>query len=95
MAAYAIIHVEVLDQDVFSEFSSRVVATIEAHGGKYLVRGGAVEVMEGDWEPDRIVVVEFGSAEQARAWQNSPECAELREIKMRSANTNVVIVQGV
>ena len=63
---------------VFAEFRERVGATVEAHGGRYLVRGGATEVADGDWTPDRLVVIEFDSVEQARAWVNSPEYTEIK-----------------
>ena len=95
MAGYAIIHDEIHDKALFAEFRERVAATIEAHGGRYLVRGGAIEVMDGDWSPERIVVVEFDSAEQARAWLTSSEYAEVKEIRTRAANANVIIVEGV
>ncbi len=95
MAGYAIIHDEIQDQVLFAEFGKRVAATIEAHGGRYLVRGGEVEIMDGDWSPDRIVVVEFDSTEQARAWLTSPEYTEIKEIRTKAANANVIIVEGV
>ncbi len=95
MAGYVLVHDEIQDQTLFSEFRQRVAATIEAYGGRYLIRGGAIEVVDGDWVPDRIVVVEFDSVEQARAWLTSPEYAEIREIRMRAANASVIIVEGV
>lgn len=95
MAGYAIIHDEVQDQALFAEFRRRVGATVEAHGGRYLVRGGAIEVMDGDWSPDRIVVIEFDSAEQARAWLTSPEYTEIKQIRMKAASASVIIVEGV
>ena len=59
------------------------------------MRGGATEVMDGDWNPDRIVVVEFDSVEQAKAWLTSPEYTEIKGIRMEAANASVIIVQGV
>ena len=95
MAGYAIIHDEIQDQALFAEFRQRVGATVEAHGGKYLVRGGAIEVVDGDWSPDRIVVIEFDSVDQARAWLNSSEYAEVRKIRVKAASASVIIVEGV
>ena len=95
MAGYVIVNDEILDEALFSEFRGRVAATIEAHGGRYLVRGGATEVIEGEWMPDRIVVVEFDNVEQARAWLNSPQYTEIKEIRTKSANASVIIVEGV
>ena len=95
MAGYVIVHDEVQDQAVFAEFLERVAATVEAHGGRYLVRGGAVEVMDGDWTPDRIVVIEFDSVDQAKAWLTSPEYTEIKEIRMKSASASLIVVEGV
>ena len=95
MAAYVIIHDEIHDQALFAQFRERVAATIQASGGRYLVRGGAIEVMDGDWKPDRIVVVEFDSADRARDWFNSPEYNEIKEIRMKAATASVVVVEGV
>jgi len=95
MAGYVIVHDEIHDQALFAEFRQRAAATIEAHGGRYVVRGGAVEVIEGDWVPDRIVVVEFDSVEQAKAWLTSPEYAEIHKIRTQAAKANVIIVEGV
>ena len=95
MAGYAIIHDEIQDQTLFAEFRRRVGATVEAHEGRYLVRGGAIEVMDGDWSPDRIVVIEFDSVEQARAWLTSPEYTEIKQIRMKAASASVIIVEGV
>ena len=95
MAGYVIVHSEVTDEALFAEFRGRVGATVEAHGGRYLVRGGATEVIEGEWMPDRIVVVEFDNVERARAWLNSPEYTEIKEIRTKSANASVIIVEGV
>ncbi len=95
MAAYVIVNDEITDETAFEEFRSRVAATIEAHGGRYLVRGGATEVMDGDWQPGRVVVVEFDSAEHARGWLTSPEYLEIKKIRMRAARASVIIVEGV
>ena len=95
MAGYVIVNHEITDEDVFAEFRGRVAMAVEAHGGRYLVRGGTTEVIEGEWMPHRIVVVEFDNVEQARTWLNSPEYIEIKEIRTRSANADVIIVEGV
>lgn len=95
MAAYVIVHNEIFDATLFEEFRRQVGATIEASGGRYLVRGGDTQVMDGDWVPDRIIVVEFDSADQAKAWLTSPEYMAIREIRVKSADASVVIVEGV
>lgn len=95
MAAYVIVNDEVQDQGTFTEFRERIGATVEAAGGRYLVRGGSVEVIEGSWSADRIVVVEFDDVGAARAWLESPEYTELKAIRQRSAKANVIVVEGV
>ena len=95
MAAYVIVNDEVLDEGTFSDFRERIGATVAAHGGRYLVRGGSLEVVEGSWSADRLVVVEFDDVGAARAWLSSPEYLELKGIRERSANANVILVEGV
>ena len=95
MAAYVIVNDEVLDEGAFSEFRERIGATVDAHGGRYLVRGGSVEVVEGSWSADRLVVVEFDDVGAARTWLNSSEYTDLKKIRERSANANVIVVEGV
>lgn len=95
MAGYAIIHNAVSDESLYAEFREQAAATIEQYGGKYLVRGGAAEAVDGDWVPDRIVVVEFASVAQAKDWFNSPEFAEAKQARAKCADAIVVIVEGV
>ena len=95
MAGYEIVDGEVTDAEVFAEYLERIVGVVEAYGGKYLVRGGASEVTDGDWTPGRLVVIEFESIERVREYINSDEYQEIKEIRDRSSNTNVVIVEGV
>lgn len=95
MAAYVIVNDEIVDESTFSEFRERIGATVEAHGGRYLVRGGNVEVVEGSWSADRVVVVEFDDVGAANAWLGSAEYGELKELRQRSAKANVIVVEGV
>ena len=95
MAAYVIADVEVTDPAVFAEYRRQVSATIEQYGGKYLVRGGATEKVEGDWDPHRLVIIQFESLERARQWHDSQEYRGPMKLRHQSANTNVVLVEGV
>ena len=95
MAAYVIADVEVTDLAGYDEYRKGVPATIAAHGGRYLARGGAVQVLEGDWIPRRAVILEFPSLERARAWYDSPEYRPLREMRARASNSRLVIIDGV
>lgn len=69
-------------------------ATVAAYGGRYLVRGGAVEPLEGSWKPSRLVILEFPSAEQARAWWTSPEYQPAKAIREGCADTEMLLVEG-
>jgi uncharacterized protein (DUF1330 family) len=94
MTAYLIADVEVIDQTAYEQYRQQVPATIAAHGGRYLARGGATKVLEGTWSPKRCVIVEFPSMEQLEAWWSSPEYAPLRAIRERAARSNLVVTQG-
>ena len=95
MAAYAIADVEVTDPAKFQEYGSQVPATVEKYGGKYLVRGGAIEKAEGDWEPSRMAIIEFESMEQLKKWYHSQEYDGPMQLRHQSANSNVLFVEGV
>ena len=76
------------------EYQQRVGASLELYGGKFLVRGGTFEVLEGDWHPHRLILLEFESVEQAKRCSNSAEYASVKGIRYRTANTDFVLVQG-
>jgi uncharacterized protein (DUF1330 family) len=95
MAAYVIADIEVTDRDGFAEYQQKVPATIAAYGGRYLVRGGASEVLEGNWTPKRSVVLEFPSMAQLKTWYHSPEYRPLIAIRERTTKSNLIVVEGV
>ncbi len=92
MAGYVIASAQITDPTLWAEYSAGAPASVAAHGGRYLIREDAAEVVQGAWAPHRVVVIEFGSVELARAWQNSPDYAELRALLNRASNTSVIIV---
>ena len=94
MAGYVIADVDVTDSELFAEYRKLVSATVEQYGGKYLVRGGETEVVEGDRTPHRTVVIEFESYERAKAWYHSDEYAPALKMRLDSANSSVIIVDG-
>ena len=94
MAGYVIADVEVTDPELFAEYRKLVSATIDKYGGKYLARGGDSEVVEGDWTPHRTVVIEFESMDRAREWYHSEEYAPALKMRLDSANSSVIIVDG-
>jgi len=95
MSAYIIAEVKVHDSRVYEEYRARVKPTIEKYGGRFLVRGGETELLEGDWNAARIVVLEFPSADDARDWWASPEYAEPKALRQRAAVTRMILAQGV
>ena len=94
MPAFVIVEVEVRDPDAYERYKQLAPPSIAAYGGRYVVRGGTVETLEGDWHPPRFVVLEFPSVERARAWWSSPEYAEGKALRQSSANTKMLLVEG-
>jgi uncharacterized protein (DUF1330 family) len=96
MAAFLIIEiVAVGDAELYAKYRDRVAPNLAAAGGMYVVRGGDVEVLEGSWKPNRIVVVRFDSAEAARGWWKSSGYAELKAMRQGATTTNMILVEGV
>ncbi len=94
MPGYVVAEVEVTDPATYEEYRKRVPAIVAQYGGRYLVRGGAVEMKEGAWEPKRLVVLEFPSLEQARKWYHSPEYAPVLALRLKAARSKVLLVEG-
>lgn len=95
MAAYLIADVDITDDEAFEEYRREVPATEARYGGRYLGRGGATTVLEGDWEPHRLVIVEFPDMASLMAWYTSPEYSRLKAIRERSARTRIIAFEGV
>jgi uncharacterized protein (DUF1330 family) len=93
--AYVIADIEVTDPEVYEEYKRLSAAAVEKYHGRWLVRGGAADVLEGEWQPHRIVVVEFEDEQAARRMFNSREYAQAREVRQRSAHSSFVLVSGV
>lgn len=94
MPAYVIVDIAVHDPERYETYKQQAGPTVTALGGKYLARGGRTEVLEGDWQPNRLVILEFPTAEQAKAWLNSSEYAPARAIRHATAHSNMVLVEG-
>jgi uncharacterized protein (DUF1330 family) len=95
MSAYIIVEIEITDPIGYGEYKKQAGATVEKYGGKYLVRGGKTEVLEGNWKPKRIVVLEFPTVERAKEWLNCEEYREPRKMRHRTAKTNMLVIEGV
>ena len=94
MPAYVIAQVEVTDPELFAQYGAQVPATIEQYGGRYLVRGGQTEAIEGNWAPPRVVVIEFPSMDQLKKWYYSEAYKPLIALRQQSANTHISFVEG-
>lgn len=94
MPAYVIADVEVQDPDTYKEYVARVQATLDPFEGRFIVRGGDPENLEGDWHPERIVVIEFPTAEQARGWHESADYQEILPIRHRSSTGSLILTHG-
>lgn len=94
MAGYVIVDITVEDPETYETYKASVWPSIEAYGGKFLVRGGATETMEGEWSPERLVVLEFESATQAKKWWNSEEYREPKAMRQSASKAHLLIVEG-
>ena len=95
MPAYVIVEIEIVDPTGYEEYKKLASATVEKYGGKYIVRGGAAETLEGDWKPKRIVVLQFESTQRAKDWLNCEEYREPRKMRHRTARTKMIVVESV
>jgi uncharacterized protein (DUF1330 family) len=94
MAAYCIAEIDITDPASYEEYRKQVPAVIAKYGGKYLVRGGSVESLEGGWSPKRLAVLEFASMEQALKWYRSPEYAPLIKLRQKASRSKLTLVEG-
>jgi uncharacterized protein (DUF1330 family) len=95
MAVYLVSDVSILDAAAFQTYRARAASSIAKYGGKYLARGGEVQALEGTWSPRTIIIVEFPSREQARAWYSSPEYASALELRDAALRRNLILIDGV
>ena len=96
MAAYFIVdQYEVTDPETMKTYAAGVADTIRQHGGRLIVRGGAFEVREGDYQPGRIIVLEFPDMAALKGWYDGPAYAGLKAMRLRSSKSNAVMVEGV
>lgn len=94
MAAYVLAEVEITNPEGYREYTTLVPATIAQYGGRFLVRGGNAEVLEGDWPQRRRVVIEFPSMEAARRWWDSPEYAKPKAMRRANSDGRLILMEG-
>lgn len=95
MSAYIISDVTAKDADAFQTYRTRAAASIAQYGGRYLVRGGPIEQLEGNWAPRAIIVVEFPDIERARTWYRSSEYAFALEVRDQALSRNLILLDGI
>jgi tRNA-Thr(GGU) m(6)t(6)A37 methyltransferase TsaA len=94
MAAYIIVQIDIHDPVAYERYRIMATPTVAAYGGRYVVRGGASEILEGSWQPRRLVVLEFADAARARAWWDSPEYAPAKALRQQIADTEMLLIEG-
>ena len=94
MPAYVLVQIEIDDPVEYERYKALAPASIEAYCGRYVVRGGESQCLEGHWQPPRLVVLEFPDAATARAWWASPEYAPAKAIRHRAARSEMLLIQG-
>lgn len=94
MTAYVIVDINVNDPIGYEEYKRLAPAAVELYGGKYIARGGRTETIEGTWSPGRLVILQFESSEQAKRWLNSDEYREARSMRHSTADSQMVVVEG-
>jgi uncharacterized protein (DUF1330 family) len=95
MSAYIIVEIEITDPVGYEQYKNLAGETVQKYGGKYIVRGGQTEVLEGNWKPKRIVILEFPTLARAKEWLNSEEYREPRKMRHRTAKSNMLVIEGV
>ncbi len=94
MSAYVIVNVDTKHPEEYERYKEMAQKTVAQYGGRYLARGGRMEMLEGSWEPTRIVILEFPSYERAREWWHSTEYAPAKELRQRLSITDLLVVDG-
>ena len=94
MSAYVLVEIEVLDQERYETYKQLAPSSIAVYGGRYLARGGDVKTLEGTWQPKRLVILEFPSVDQAKAWWDSTEYEQAKALRQAVAHTRMIVVEG-
>ena len=95
MTTYVIADIDIHDAEAYREYVALVPGTVEPFGGRFVIRGGEHETLEGEWRPQRLVMIEFPSADHARRWYESPAYVAAMAIRRRTSTGSLVMVEGV
>lgn len=94
MSAYVIVDVSIKDHDQYEEYKKMTPGSLALFEGRFVARGGETEILEGDWNPGRMVILEFPTVDKAREWWNSDVYAPAKALRQRIADTNMILVEG-
>ena len=94
MSAFVIVEIAIHDKEKYREYIQLAPPSIANYGGKYIARGGKTFSLEGNWEPERMVILSFPSVKNAQDWWNSPEYAKAKAIRHQTASTKMIILEG-
>lgn len=95
MKAYIIVDVHITNPTLYEDYRKLTPASLVPYDGKFVVRGGATETLEGEWRPGRVVILEFPSVEKAKAWWSSPGYAPAKAIRQSASDTKMILVEGI
>jgi len=94
MPAYIIVDVDVNDPTRYEEYKQMVPASIAQYGGRYMARGGRTEILEGEWNPKRLVILEFPTLDRAKEWYDCPEYRKARDLRQSISKANIVVIDA-
>jgi uncharacterized protein (DUF1330 family) len=94
MPAYVVVQIAIEDPVAYERYKALAPPSIAAYRGRYVIRGGRSEVLEGSWQPPRLVVLEFPTVALARAWWSSPEYAAAKALRQECAQTDMLLIEG-
>ena len=95
MPAYVVVEIEITDPETYARYVQQVQPSLDAHGGRFVVRGGQAETLEGDWTPKRLAVLEFESVEKANQFYHSADYKPVRQMRIDATNSKLLIVEGI
>jgi uncharacterized protein (DUF1330 family) len=95
MSAYVVVQVDVKDPVRYEDYKRLVPASLAKYGGRFIVRGGKTETLEGTWSPKRFVMLEFPDVERAKAWWASADYADAKALRQATSHTEMIVVEGV
>lgn len=95
MAAFVIVEIKIHNRELYTSYTQLTPETIAEYNGEFVARGGETIVLEGDWNPKRVVLLKFPSIDRANAWWHSESYSRARKIRQKAASTNMIIVDGI